>query len=441
MTGTFFSVTIVGTRRRLDLSLPADVPVGELTGDLVAMLDEPAAGPPPRWGLVRLGGEAVDGELGLAAQRVAPGTMLFLRDLDVAVPPPAVDDYATAVAAAVEASPWRWTPERLQGFFVAAAIAWVLGTGGLAGAWLASGGAASAPGFLAVAAVVAAGAVALGRVGRQPASAVALALSALPLWAAGGVGLAVGSGLSRTDAVAGGLGAVAVGGLAAGATAAGAAALGAGLAAATLPWAVTLALLAGLGGGPAAGAATLVPVAVTALRLLPWLVVRLARLDGEPPVAAIPARTAAARRLLGALTAGIAATLGGACVVLAMDATWWGRGLAIAAALSALLHARRRRFVAEVAPLLLVGLATLATFELPLVAGGGLPAWERLALPPATAAALLALGLVGRAARLPVGVRRQLEWAEALAATSTAVLALGLLGLYDAAARVAGRFA
>ncbi|HXM54033.1 MAG TPA: EsaB/YukD family protein, partial [Candidatus Dormibacteraeota bacterium] len=167
MTASFFSVTIVGTRRRADLSLPGDVPVGELTGELAAMLDEPAGGPPPRWGLVRLGGEVVDGEQGLAAQRVAPGSMLFLRDLDVAMPPPAVDDYATAVAAAVEASPWRWTPERLQGVFVAAAIAWVLATGALAGVWLASGATAAGPGFLAVAAIVAAGAVALGRAGGQ----------------------------------------------------------------------------------------------------------------------------------------------------------------------------------------------------------------------------------------------------------------------------------
>src|SRR3989442_10162690 len=104
MTGSYFSVTIVGTRRRLDLSLPADVPVGELTGELAAMLDEPADGPPPRSGLVRLGGGVVDGELGLAAQPAPPGARLFLRGLDVAAPPAAAAAYPTPAAAAVPAA-------------------------------------------------------------------------------------------------------------------------------------------------------------------------------------------------------------------------------------------------------------------------------------------------------------------------------------------------
>jgi hypothetical protein len=93
----------------------------------------------------------------------------------------------------------------------------------------------------------------------------------------------------------------------------------------------------------------------------------------------------------------------------------------------------------EAAALLLVPLATVATVELQLVTGP-LPDWERLAILPATAAALAGLGLLARRVRLPVGVRRQLEWLEALATTSTGVLVAGLLGLYDLAARIAGRF-
>ena len=49
--------------------------------------------------------------------------------------------------------------------------------------------------------------------------------------------------------------------------------------------------------------------------------------------------------------------------------------------------------------------------------------------------------MLGRRVRLPVGVRRQLERLESLAAAATVPLAFGLLGLYDVAARVAGRFA
>ena len=43
MTGSYYSITVVGTRRRLDLTLPTDVPVGELTAELLAMLDEQGA--------------------------------------------------------------------------------------------------------------------------------------------------------------------------------------------------------------------------------------------------------------------------------------------------------------------------------------------------------------------------------------------------------------
>jgi hypothetical protein len=98
--------------------------------------------------------------------------------------------------------------------------------------------------------------------------------------------------------------------------------------------------------------------------------------------------------------------------------------------------------VLEVVPLTLVALATVATFELLWVtapAARSAPS-QRLAALLGTAGVLLALGLIGRRRRLPVGVRRQLERLEALTATATFPVALGLLGLYDAAARFAGRF-
>src|SRR5215471_4913772 len=249
ITGSFFSITVVGTRRRLDVSLPVDVPVGELTGELVTMLGEPLDGPPPRWGLVRLGGEVMDAERGLAAQHVQPGAMLFLRDVGAALRPIAVDDYAVAVAAAVETSRWRWTPVWFQTVLVGAAVAWVLGTGALAGLQLAAGDVAAAPGLLTAGVAITAVAVVVGRLTRSAASGVALALAALPLWAAGGVGLAEGGGLAGADAVAAGLAATAIGGLLAGMTTPGGAALSAGLVTAFLPWALTLGVLTGLAGG------------------------------------------------------------------------------------------------------------------------------------------------------------------------------------------------
>jgi hypothetical protein len=311
---------------------------------------------------------------------------------------------------------------------------WVAGAGALAGRSLLAG-AALGP-ALPLAAGVAVAAVPVGRLFRAPRSGMALALSALPLWATGGCGVAIQLGLPGTAVIAGGLVATAAGGLAAAAAADEGVALAAGLLAATVPWAVTLGLCAWLREGVALGAAVLTPGALTTLRLLPWVVVRLTRLDGEPAPATLPARTAGARRLLGTLTAGTAVTLGGACVVLAVDPSWWARAMAMTAAAAALLHARRRRFAVEVVPLWLVALATLATFELELT----LARPDRLDVLVGTAAGLVALALVGRRVRLPVGIRRQLERLEAVTAAATGPLAFGLLGIYDAAARFAGRF-
>ncbi|HEY4864108.1 MAG TPA: EsaB/YukD family protein, partial [Candidatus Dormibacteraeota bacterium] len=125
MVDTACSVTVVGSRRRLDVSLPGSLPVVEVMGDLVEMLAEPEALPAPaQWGLVRVGGRVLDGERGLAEQGVADGSMLFLRDLTSPPPAPAVEDYAEAVALAVEARAGRWTPSVRQSVLVAAAAGW-----------------------------------------------------------------------------------------------------------------------------------------------------------------------------------------------------------------------------------------------------------------------------------------------------------------------------
>jgi hypothetical protein len=130
-------------------------------------------------------------------------------------------------------------------------------------------------------------------------------------------------------------------------------------------------------------------------------------------------------------------------VVLALDPSGWAHAVAIAGALAALLQARRGRLTVDVAPMVLVGLATLATFELPF-ATSALRQPDQVQGPAVllgTAAALVVLGLLARRRRLPVGVRRQLGRAEALAAAATVPLALGLLGLYAAAQAFAARFA
>jgi type VII secretion integral membrane protein EccD len=443
MSDSFFSVTVVGTRRRIDVSLPPDVPVAELLGELVGMLEEDGAGPPPSWGLVRVGGQVLDGERGLAAQGVNAGGLLFLRDLADRIAPPAVDDYADAVAAAVEASPGQWTAARLQALLVGAGVAWLLAVGALALVEVARDVTDASPLFLLAAVVAAVGGGVAGRLAGFPLAGAALALAALPLWAAAGLGFARIAGVDEMTAVAVGLAAAAAGGVGARLAAHEATAPAAGVLAATVPGALALAACAWRGAALASGAAVLVPLTLAGLRLLPWAVARLTGLDGARVDEAIGARAIEARALLGALTAGGAVTLAAGCVILALEPSGWAHAVAVAAALAALLQARRGRLVVDVVPMVLVGLATAAAFELPF-ADAALRQPDQ-PLGPAvllgTAAALVALGIVGRRGRLPVGVRRQLGRAEALAATATVPLALGMLGLYAAAQAFAARFA
>jgi type VII secretion integral membrane protein EccD len=446
MSDSFFSVTVVGRRRRMDVSLPADVPVAELLGELAGMLDEQVDGAPPSWSLVRVGGQVLDGELGLAVQGVSAGGVLFLRELaspDAAQSLPAVDDYAGAVAAAIEAAPGLWTPARLQGLFVAAGVTWMLALGALAVVEVAQGVIDGAPLFLLAAVVAAVGGGVAGRLAGYPLTGAALALAALPLWWAAGAGFARVAGLDDLTAVAVGLVAVAAGALGARLAAHEANALAAGVLAATLPGALTLGVCAWRGAPLASGAAVLVPLTLAGLRLLPWAVARLTGLEGEREGGAIGARALEARRLLGALGAGAAVTLAAGCVVLAAEPGGWAHSVAIAGALAALLQARRGRLTVDVAPMVLVGLATLATFELPF-ATAVLRQPDQVQGPAVllgTTAALVVLGLLARRRRLPVGVRRQLGRAEALAAAATVPLALGMLGLYAAAQAFAARFA
>jgi type VII secretion integral membrane protein EccD len=442
MSDSFFSITVVGRRRRLDVSLPADVPVAELLGELVTMLDEQVVGPPPNWAAVRLGGQVLDGEQGLAAQGMSAGDLLFLRDLASPVPPPAVDDYAGAVAAVIDAAPGRWTPAHLQGLLVLAAAAWLVGFGALALLEVARGVVDASPLFLLAAAAAVLGGAVAGRLLHFPLSGATLVLAALPLWGAAGIGFARLAGLPDLTAAAVGLAAVAAGALGARLASGEATAAAAGVVAATVPSALTLGVCAWRGAGLATGAVVLVPLTLAGVRLLPWAVARLTGLENERGPEAIGPATVGARRLLGALTAGAAVTLMAGCVVLAADPGGWAHAVAVAAALAALLQARRGRFIVEVAPMVLVGVVTAATFELPYVTAvlrqPDRPAAAAVLL--GTAAALVALGLLGRRARLPVGVRRRLGAAEALAAAATVPLALGTLGLYAAVQAVAARF-
>src|SRR5258708_19685209 len=103
-------VAVVGSPRRLDVTLPVGVPVADLVFDLVEMMGERDGELPARWALVRVGGQVLDPERALSEQRVTTGTMLFLRDITQEDPPPAIADYAAAVDIVGDSQSAPFTP-------------------------------------------------------------------------------------------------------------------------------------------------------------------------------------------------------------------------------------------------------------------------------------------------------------------------------------------
>src|SRR5579884_2340622 len=441
MTEGFCTVTVVGPARRADLWLPAEVPVAELLPELVDRLADRIAEPGARrWALLRLGGERLEGERGLAEQGVLDGAMLFLHELTEPPSPPVVD-LPESVAIAVEARPGRWTPEARCRLLLGAAAVWAAGAAATAlvdAHRLAWAG-------IAVAALTAAAALARSR-GEALAAAV-LGLAAVPSWAVAGAALATQAGLASPLV---GAGAAALIGLIAAwrtsPAAEGPAWAGMLLLAPTLPVGVVLDL-------PAAPALT--PTAAAAVLSVLWLAVgdgapRLAALLSGLPRAAVDTvasvswvgeRVDRAHRLLAWMLAAVWLGIAAAIAALAAAPGPFAPALGAALAVAAGLRARRYRFRAQVLPPALVALlgASLLTRALERALGHGLP-FPLLLTAMALAWAGLALGL----RRADPGSPR---WRTYLGRLELAVdltlvpLVMAVLGLFQLAADLGHRLA
>jgi hypothetical protein len=269
-----------------------------------------------------------------------------------------------------------------------------------------------------------------------------LALSALPLWGVGGMGLTLLAGTSGPllyPAVAGSVAAGAVLALVAGELSR--APVAGVLTGVGAPAAVAAVCLA-LGAGTLGIAAVLATLALVWVRFAPRLAVRLARLGSarsRSPVALKPS-VEAGHWLLAAMVTGAAAVIVAACVELALHGGWYERGLVAAVALGAATQVRHFRFALEAAPLAVAALGGLGALEL-----AGLrylytePAWRpaAIALALVTVLALAGVGLARR--RLSPLLLRRLDQLEALAILLTIPLAAGSLGAYSAVAAAAQR--
>jgi len=449
MTDGSCRITVVGPARRADLTLPADVAVAELIPELVQLLDgdQPADAAPRRWALLRVGGGELDPEASLGSQAVLDGAMLFLRNASAPPQPPVVEDIVEAVAIAVEVRPGRWTAAGVTVLWTGLAAAAVG-----AAAWTALGtpDAAVRAGLALGAVLLLVMAAGLVRAAGQAVAAAALGLAALPLWAVGGAALGALAGLGPAPQLAAAAAALLVGGLAAALAAPPAAAPGAAVALAALPLAVVVAAGAALGASAVQSAAVLAVVALAVGDQLPRVATLLAGLSaadrgGAGTDPALRARVDRAHRALAWLLAGMALTLTGALVVLALSDLPLAWALCGTAALAAALRTRRFHFAAEVLPLALAALAGPLAVEVVAArwlrdqGAGGAAAAVALLLATAAVALAVALGAPRLAGSSPRR-RRLLDLVQLAANLALVPLAVAVIGVFDLVYQVARRF-
>lgn len=424
MTGPLTRVTLAGPRRRVDLAVPSDEPVGMLLPEILALTAHRPGADPAAHCLTLLDGRVVAPASSLRESGVPDGAVL--RIAPRAEPPPAAVllELSDEVADDLGTRPGRWADgPRSVTATVAVVVAVCLGT-------------ALIPGPSArVLAVVLGGGLLLygalaGAVGIRPlgpalvlagAAAVLVPLPALagdPWYAAGAV-------------VAGTAVAVAALGVAAGRARAGvigAAVLLGHLAA----WAGLLAA-----GTPVARAgAVLAVVAIALLGTLPRFVLvaaGLTRLDDQlvegRPVARAGALSAidTAHRGLVPAVAATAASAAAAGVALAGEPTGWTLSLAGALAVVLLLRLRAYPLTAQVVVLLAASLVVAGALVAHLAPGPSWPAAGACLLVGAAAAAVL----VRRPApHVMARARRVADRVEGLAAMAALPLAVGVFGVY-----------
>ncbi|MFK8848161.1 type VII secretion integral membrane protein EccD [Streptomyces sp. Ac-502] len=123
-------VTLVGERRRADIVLLSDTPIGELIPDILTLLDDRPGPRPLSRQLITSDGSALPHDSTLASAGIADGAVLRLVRTHSAPPAPVVHDVTDQVADDLGVRAWRWRPAARRvgagaasvGFAVAAAL-------------------------------------------------------------------------------------------------------------------------------------------------------------------------------------------------------------------------------------------------------------------------------------------------------------------------------
>ncbi|MFE2186022.1 type VII secretion integral membrane protein EccD [Streptomyces sp. NPDC059455] len=147
-------VTLVGERRRVDIVLPADEPVGRLLPDVLRLVDDQVADRPTLRHLVTAEGVVLPQDATLTSAAVPDGAVLRLvRERDVPAAP-VVHDVTDEVAEDLDLRAWRWSAAARQWTASAATLALALAVGLLARRGLPDSGVATALAVVAAAAAL-----------------------------------------------------------------------------------------------------------------------------------------------------------------------------------------------------------------------------------------------------------------------------------------------
>ncbi|NJQ03892.1 type VII secretion integral membrane protein EccD [Streptomyces zingiberis] len=161
--GELSRVTLVGERRRVDLVLPADEPVGRLLPDVIEMLDDRVAARPELRRLVTAAGAVLPLDATLSAAEVRDGAVLRLVRAQDAPAAPVVHDVTDEVAEDLDLRAWRWRPEARLATAGAATVGFAVTAGLLARDAFDSAGVAA--GLVVLALLIAAGGALAARLG------------------------------------------------------------------------------------------------------------------------------------------------------------------------------------------------------------------------------------------------------------------------------------
>ncbi|KUF13014.1 type VII secretion integral membrane protein EccD [Streptomyces silvensis] len=430
-------VTLVGERRRVDLVLPSQEPVGLLLPEVMRLLDDRVGARPELRYLVAADGSALAQDSSLESAGVADGAVLRLVRAEDAPSAPVVHDVTDEAAGDLDVRAWRWSEGSRRAVCGAAAVGWALAAAALARGEFDDSRAGAA--LLLVAAVAALGGALLGRAGRRGLAttlvSVAGALGVFGVWIAGHA-----HGWSGPAQLAGVGGVLVVALLLLGwftPLGRGGIVGGCALAACGIAWEAVLGLQDGGQHLDRVGA-VLAVVSVVVLGVLPRLALMasgLSGLDDRRSGGASVSRyevgsaLAATHRGLALATVALAVSAGAAGVLALREVTVWSVLLAADAALVLALRARAFPLVAEV--VVLLAAAASVTARLAWVwLGQGDATTGPLALLVVLALAPLLVLAVRPAEHVRVRLRRIGDGLESLGVIALVPLALGVFGVY-----------